>query len=278
MSPVLASPFKSPMAVIARIKQWSSRKSHRSEPPSPASPILTHKAHSKPSDSAVGQRSDFYCTPHSSHACVVSTPDSGIHTGPKPQSLSGEGRSLVMKSVSSPIPIVDGSYPGSSHCPRLKAISASLHLKKEALSKDAPVEVEEAAQSGEPSSQNKDVQRPSITSIASSAVSFATSTTTLPSENSYSDCSEYGESWCLKLSDLDSPACLSPHSPGWLRLAPEAGKPPCKQTCKAEQRVERVESQSKELGKDDEFEETVGASKSDNIHNSSGVNNPQVKK
>lgn len=278
MSPVLASPFKSPMSVLAKIKQWSSRKAQRHDSPSPATPTHAQKS-LQTCDSAGGQGSDCYCTPQSSHTVELTTPDSGVHTWPTSQRLPGAGRLPVMQGVSRPIPIMGGNTPGPRHCARLRAISASLHLKKETLSKDAHSEVKEEAELDEPPPQNRNVQRPSVTSIASSAVSFATTTTTLPSENSYSDGSEYGGgSWCLKLSDLDSPDCLSPQSPGWQRLISEAGKLPSKQSCEPELRVERVEDQVKELEVNNKLREGVGCASNINTCSSSDGVELQVKK
>ena len=253
MSPVLASPFKSPIAVLAKIKQWSSRKCQRDDPPTTTSPIPTLMT-LKPPDSAGVHCSDPYCTPQLSRSCVLTTPDSGVHTGPLPPTQTGVGSPSVIQKGSSPIPIT-ATTPTSSHCRKLKAVREALHCSKQVFSKDAHLDVtytkEYHPQS--PSNCNRNVQRPSITSVA-------TTTTTLPSENSYSDSSENGESWCLKLSDLDSPACLSPRIPGWSKSWSESEKLPSKLSSEPDENIPRSTGKHEEYVAEDKLGQNVGSS------------------
>ncbi|MPC26115.1 hypothetical protein E2C01_019247 [Portunus trituberculatus] len=262
MSPVLASPFKSPIAVLAKIKQWSSsRRCHRDDPVPTASPIHAQNVLQQ-SDSADMHCSDPCSTPQLNRSYVVTTPDSGVHTGPLLPRLSGAGSPSSVLQGSSPIPIT-GNTPTSNHSGRLRAIKEALNWSKLVFSKDDHPYVthKQEFQSQKLSCSSKDTHRPSVTSLASSAISFVTTTTTtLLSENSCSDSSEYGESWCLKLSDLDSPACLSPRSSGWRKLVSESEKFPSKPSSEVDEKSEGTLVNSEEYVVVDKLRQNVGSS------------------
>lgn len=165
MCPVLTSPFKSPIAVLSKLKHWSSfRKSNWEDSrengsgggecrSTPTTPLLTqshqeyhgndppwNQNHPMCRDSEcpeiIDNDSDLYCTPMIGRATLVKTPDSGIHTG-GPVSLKRSGRvskrsdrMYATSRVSSPIPINNNNATlASFHQPRQQQYLCSAFLK-----------------------------------------------------------------------------------------------------------------------------------------------------
>lgn len=217
----------------------------------PTSPLLTQSHHeyqgndppwnqnhpmsgdSKNSES-IDNDSDLYCTPMVGRATHFKTPDSGIHTGGPAVSLKRSGGRVLKNSdrvhmtskVSSPIPITNNNANlASFHQPRQQQYLCSAFLKN----KCHPPSSKTNNDTSSPPSKSMCLQSmvyhndqdrensgyaTSDESIVTASV--ATTTTTLLSyENSPSEFSHHGDSWCLKLSDLDSPDCLSPHAASW---------------------------------------------------------------
>nr|XP_045581851.1 phosphatidylinositol 3-kinase regulatory subunit alpha-like isoform X2 [Procambarus clarkii] len=241
----LLMPFKSPIAVLSKLRGWSSRKCQREEGVEPAevcstsapSHHLDNHHYFKPPNDQMLDREDLYSTPKPSCCFAFKTPDSGIYVEDTPQKVSACSRPRGQVRVSSPIPIISSSpHP----CPKLQAIRAAL-LSHKFKHKDDFNNTSPKLQNPKIASPNPDMshrpgssqfhqpcndsgtRRTSTASSASSIMGSADTTTTyLPSEISSSICSSDGESLCLKLSDLDAPDCLSPTlNPGWPRVVPE---------------------------------------------------------
>lgn len=228
----LLSPFKSPISVLSQLREWSSRKCHHRDDggtsavhATAASPDTLDNHRLKSSDGVVLEDLNSYCTPQPSRYFALTTPDSGIHVSCTTHAVHSPSDPTVRFKVSSPIPINNGT-PTPQQCS--KVTHSQKGKQKETALYAIAHDVSPEYHIHSPFSPHNGIyiRRTSTISTASAvAASVATTTTSLPSETSFSVRSEDGGSCCLKLSDLDSPDCLSPSlSPGWSRALPDSVK------------------------------------------------------
>ncbi|XP_064099652.1 phosphatidylinositol 3-kinase regulatory subunit alpha-like isoform X3 [Macrobrachium nipponense] len=181
MATILLSPFKSPKCVLAKLRDWGSRK---------RSSAAAIEKTSDPSETSIHPENtnDLLTTPVFRKTQV--TPDSGVCVDSVTKELGTGVRPKYhgRPPISYPIPVTcHQEHFGSKLCFACRQKPLGI----------APFLVEDKGLSG-----RLDGGSPCSDETCSSA---STATTTLP----LSIRSEGGESWCLKLSDFDSPDYLS---------------------------------------------------------------------
>lgn len=215
MAPLLISPFKSPISVFSRLKDWSARKRLREDNVS-ATPMLEACRQCSSTDAPGSHSATSFCTPRLGRCLSIATPDSGIQSQPT-SAVTDRLAQSCSKVSSTPIPICKGN--ASCQYPRMQMLSSAL------AQKNIESETDTEYNGGQFTEQLLVTQAPpdnarrvsTASSISAVAPSETTTTTTITSETSSSTRSD-GDSWCLKLSDLDNADCLSPaKSSGWAR-------------------------------------------------------------
>ncbi|XP_053627871.1 phosphatidylinositol 3-kinase regulatory subunit alpha isoform X2 [Cherax quadricarinatus] len=268
MGPLLISPFKSPIAMLSKLREWPSRKCQREEGLEPAevsttsvTPQLLDYPYLQPPGNLIDY-SDLYSTPKHSCSSALTTPDSGIYVENTPWKPCAYFDQRKRIRVSSPIPITSGT-PTPYQCQRLQALCTTSHLQKSKNKAfcDEKLKLKESYALQNPNTSlgcpnhtqyqphyGDNTRRASTTSSTSSiASSTDTITTYITSDFSSSALSE-GDSWCLKLSDLDSPECLSPSLiGGWPRIIPDSVKIQIKLPTHISNQCQLIENLSRDI-------------------------------
>lgn len=221
MAPLLISPFKSPISVFSRLKDWSVRKRMREDTAVATTPMLEACRQCSISNAAAPERhsATSFCTPRPGHSLSIATPDSGIQSQPT-SAVTDRLAEACSKVSSTPIPICKSN--SSCQYRRMKIRSSITTQKSIEVEIDTEYTGGQFTEQLAPQALADNPRRVSTaSSISAAAPSEATTTTTITSEASSSTRSD-GDSWCLKLSDLDTADCLSPaRSSGWVRSSPD---------------------------------------------------------